>query len=141
MRYNICIGTHHKTGTVWMDPVFRLLAKKIGVPFVHLPGMNLREQPQELKRIAAAQGPCIFFDTHSRFPDSFLQGIEFRGLHLLRHPKDVAISCARYHQFSEEKWLHRPWQEYQGRTYQEVINSLPTFWDRVAFELNNIAGA
>ena len=54
---------------------------------------------------------------------------------------DVAISCATYHQFSEEEWLHRPWEEYQGRTYQEVINSLPTFRDRIRFELHNVAGS
>jgi len=26
MRYNLVVATHHKTGTVWMDGVFKALA-------------------------------------------------------------------------------------------------------------------
>ncbi|MFO7803227.1 MAG: sulfotransferase domain-containing protein [Desulfovermiculus sp.] len=106
-----------------------------------MPRMGLRENTKELKKMASSPEPLIFFDTHSRFPKSFLQSKDFRGLHLIRHPKDVAISCARYHQFSDEEWLHRPWDEYQGRSYQNVITSLPTQRERIIFELHNIAGS
>ena len=29
----ICIGTHHKTGTLWMRWVFRAMCYKLGLPF------------------------------------------------------------------------------------------------------------
>ena len=31
MKYNIVVATHHKTGTVWMDGVFKAIASDLGV--------------------------------------------------------------------------------------------------------------
>ncbi len=140
MNYHVCAGTHHKTGTVWMASVFKEMADRVNTGFVHLPESGLRDRPGELETLASNSSHLIFFDTHSRFPSFLLQSGKVRGIHVIRHPKDVAISCARYHSFSEEEWLHRPWNGFAGRTYQEVINEIPAFKDRVMFELQNIAG-
>ena len=31
MKYNVVVATHHKTGTVWMDGVFKAIARDLGV--------------------------------------------------------------------------------------------------------------
>ena len=31
MKYNIVVATHHKTGTVWMDGVFKAIGRELGV--------------------------------------------------------------------------------------------------------------
>ena len=35
MRYNVVVATHHKTGTVWMDGVFKALAGDRGARYIN----------------------------------------------------------------------------------------------------------
>ena len=44
MRYNLVVATHHKTGTVWMDGVFKALAGDLGARYI-----NFRAQYEEIK--------------------------------------------------------------------------------------------
>jgi Sulfotransferase domain len=107
----ILVGTHHKTGTVWMQKTFRQIAKTLGLDFVNL----LRDPPPY-------RGD-VLFHPHSGFDDTITAG-DFRGLHLVRDPRDIAISALRYHRDSKELWLHEPRDEFGGVTYQEKLNSL-----------------
>ena len=34
MKYNVVVATHHKTGTVWMDGVFKAIADDVGAHYV-----------------------------------------------------------------------------------------------------------
>src|ERR1043165_1061091 len=34
MKYNVVVATHHKTGTVWMDGVFKNIARDVGVQYI-----------------------------------------------------------------------------------------------------------
>jgi hypothetical protein len=73
------------------------------------------------------------FHPHSQFPPDLLAG-GFRGLHVIRDPRDIAISAMRYHRDSAERWLHVPREEFGGQTYQQKLNSLSPD-DQFAFEL------
>ena len=107
----ILVGTHHKTGTVWMQKTFRQIAKTLGLDFVNL----LRDPPPYCGE--------VLFHPHSGFDDTITAG-DFRGLHLVRDPRDIAISALRYHRDLKELWLHEPRDEFGGVTYQEKLNSL-----------------
>ena len=41
MKYNVVVATHHKTGTVWMDGVFKAIAGDLGVAYVNFTSQNL----------------------------------------------------------------------------------------------------
>jgi len=62
MRYNLVVATHHKTGTVWMDGVFKAIASDLGVQYV-----NLRSEPRRPGRLD--HEPFILFSYDSDFGD------------------------------------------------------------------------
>ena len=57
MRYNLVVATHHKTGTVWMDGVFKAIAKDLGVRY-----LNFRTEQDQLDALdrALASGGALF---------------------------------------------------------------------------------
>jgi hypothetical protein len=79
----------------------------------------------------------IFFEVHSKFPDELLS-IDFRGLHLIRDPRDVVLSATRYHLDSTEKWLHVPDGRFGGLTYQQRIGGLEPR-DQFLFEMQGMS--
>lgn len=62
----------------------------------------------------------------------------FRGSHMIRDPRDIAVSAYHYHLWTEEKWVHVPREEYSGRTYQEYLNSLDRS-DGLSAEIRRLA--
>lgn len=48
----------------------------------------------------------------------------FRGSHMIRDPRDVAVSGYFYHVWTDERWVHIPQEELAGKTYQEHLRSL-----------------
>ncbi len=78
----------------------------------------------------------IFLEHHSRFDLSQLN-VEYRGLHLIRDPRDMIVSGCFYHQEAKEKWLHAKIEEYGGLTYQEKINSYATLDEQIMFEMEH----
>lgn len=132
MKYNVVVATHHKTGTVWMDGVFKPMAADLGVRYVDF---------------RAAQGqltgfdhePFILFNYDSDFGDfsSLLDRENVRILHLVRDPRDVVISAMHYHKASRESWLHEPIPGYDNLSYQRAIQNLPTKFAQYVFEMDN----
>lgn len=124
----ILVGTHHKTGTTWMLSLFEGFCAALGD--------RLHGGPQaELPRSAR-----VFFQDHSRFDFASLDRA-YRGLHVIRDPRDVLISGARYHARSAESWLHRRNWRLFGLTYQEAIRRRRSLCDAVAFEMDHAGGA
>ncbi len=78
----------------------------------------------------------IFNQDHSQFNFDELQ-IKYKGLHLIRDPRDIIISGCFYHTRSKEKWLHIKKKKFEGLTYQEKINSYSSLDDRIIFEMEN----
>jgi len=117
----ILIGTHHKTGKVWMGNIFRKIAYE----------MNLRFSVGTGEAIPIEAD--IILGYHSRFPLKALPN--YRGMHIIRDPRDLILSGCFYHQKSNEPWLYKPQAEFGGLTYQEKINSFASFDDKLLFEM------
>ncbi len=132
MKYNIVVATHHKTGTVWMDGVFKTIASDIGARYV-----DFRLQYDELTQ--ALRSPFVLFNYDSNFRDhaDLLDRDDVRIMHLIRDPRDVLISAMHYHKKSAESWLHEPVPGYDGVTYQRQLKSLPTKFEQYVFEMEH----
>lgn len=126
LPHRILVGTHHKTGTVWMKTIFETIAQRHALTFFSGSGHELPEIWD------------IFLEDHSRFRFGALPR-SFRGLHLIRDPRDQAVSACFYHQHAAESWLHAPRPEFRGRTYHQMITSYSDPDDRLLFELEHNA--
>jgi len=144
MKYNILVGTHHKTGTVWMHGVFYRLAKFLNCELYNISDehlANTREKKLDyLRKGQLSEKPQIIYDHHSKFPLDAVDCSKFRGIRMVRDPRDLIISSAKYHCWSDEEWLHRPLDKFGGLTYAEKINSIENFEERIIFEMDNSAG-
>ncbi|MBN9088318.1 MAG: sulfotransferase domain-containing protein [Reyranella sp.] len=132
MRYNIVVATHHKTGTVWMDGVFKAIAGDLGAQYI-----NFRDDERRLGELL--HSPFILFCYDSDFGDhaSVLDRRDVRTVHLIRDPRDVVISAMHYHKASRESWLHEPIPGYDNLTYQRALQQLPTRFAQYIFEMEN----
>ncbi|MCW5771994.1 MAG: sulfotransferase domain-containing protein [Rhodospirillaceae bacterium] len=131
-RYPLLVGTHHKTGTVWMRRIFSEWCRRVDISF-HDTGV--------MRPICApATVPGVYFDFHSAFPPALLQR-RFRGVHLIRDPRDVVISAAHYHARTDnpERWLHAPNPQFGGLGYAAAIGRLEPE-DRLRFEMEHASG-
>lgn len=129
----LCIGTHHKTGTVWMRRTFHKFASDNGIPIVR--GYN----NAQLRTLPEA-GPALVVHWNSLFPQGFYDNDAARFLHIIRDPRDVLISGARYHlnaPLGNEKFLRVPRADLNGASYQEHLNSLPGLREQLLFEMEN----
>lgn len=125
LRNRVLVGTHHKTGTVWFTNVFRALSRQLGLELTY--------------DNAAHPDPGgswdIFVSGHSRFEG--LESSAYRGVHVIRDPRDLIVSATHYHQTSDEPWLHEATDELGGMTYQEKICSYSSFDEQMLFEMEN----
>ena len=121
----VLIGTHHKTGTVWMKNVFSAFAEEFGYRFHNVEVQ--KDFPRE----------DFLFAPHSRFSEDLKQG-DYRGLHLIRDPRDMVLSGVRYHLDSKEKWLRQPRESLGGLSYQASLAKLPPA-EQFKFELEHLA--
>jgi hypothetical protein len=119
------VATHHKTGTVWMRKVFKRVAALHALRFFAGKQTDLPSDTD------------IFLQHASRFDLDALPRPAYRGVHLIRDPRDIIVSACFYHQKSEEAWLHKPEDAFGGRTYQEEINSYESFDEKLSFEMQN----
>ena len=131
----VLIATHHKTGTVWMRQLFQSIARRLNCPFVRLADY----QAVDADALREHAPLTILFQDHGRFDSEMALKTCDRGWHLLRDPRDVLISGANYHSWSDEPWLHRPRETLGGRTYQEALRAL-SFADSVRFEMHRSTG-
>lgn len=129
----ICIGTHHKTGTVWMRRVWHAVSVAQGIPLMQC------NRPQKLEK-AAESGPQIIVNWSSTFPTELIQMEHARFFHLIRDPRDVLLSGMRYHRvapFGKERFLSKKKPAWGGKNYQEYLNSLSDDVARLKFEMRN----
>ena len=143
MENAILVGTYHKTGTLWMQRVFSNLAEKLEIPFYNI-SFGDHPSPKDKNRFVSEAGErkeiCIIFENHSRFLPRRIEKYRFKGIRVIRDPRDIIISSARYHCWAREEWLHRPNSRLGGMTYQEKINSLDNQEDQIIFEMKHSAG-
>ncbi|MGR3485974.1 MAG: sulfotransferase domain-containing protein [Paracoccaceae bacterium] len=130
----LCIGTHHKTGTVWMRKTWRAVSADQGIPFMQL------YRAAAMERLAP-DGPQIVVNWSSSFPEALLARDDVRVLHVIRDPRDVLVSGMRYHRtapLGNEKHLRKRRPDWDGMTYQDWLNALPDDHARLRFEMENI---
>ncbi|WP_374765108.1 sulfotransferase domain-containing protein [Yunchengibacter salinarum] len=153
MKGKIFISTHHKAGTQWLRTVFANFCRQRKIFFFDLtryarqaglPEDSLVPLCDYLAREGV--GPVCLFDDHSRIVAAALNRSEvfsnqFRGLHMVRDPRDIVISGARYHLKSDEQWLHAPQSDFDGQTYRQKLESFETFSGQVLFEADHAAGS
>ncbi len=127
----LCVGAHHKTGTTWMKGVFFSLAKRLDIPVMRVP--NPRVKPD-----IPDEGRVLLTNWRSRFNHTVLAHPEARFFHIIRDPRDVLISGAHYHETTDgihEKFLYHPRKELDGKSYQEHLRALPSYEEKLAFEM------
>lgn len=132
MKYNVVVSTHHKTGTVWMDGVFKAIARDFGVDY--------GEFGSRSGRLGDTPGkPFILLSTDSNFGEQaqLLDRDDVRVLHLIRDPRDVLISAMHYHKSSGESWLHEPIPGFDNVTYQRRLRGIPARFDQYLFEMEH----
>jgi len=60
----------------------------------------------------------IFLSNHGKFD---LEAVRpYRGVHLMRDPRDMIVSGYHYHKWAYETWVHRP--DANGNSYQQKLN-------------------
>lgn len=122
----VLVGTHHKTGTVWLKSIFNQIASKYALKF--------RYSVERAKKLT----PCdreIFVHAHSNFALDRLPS-NSRGLHMIRDPRDVVVSACFYHQKGVERPMHIPMFQ-GGLSYQQKICSYESQSDRLLFEMEH----
>lgn len=122
MHSSLYVCSHHKTGTVLLKNIFTEFCKHTKFTFKDI--THNEDTDQYLNN-------HILFDEHSK--NSVAS--KLNGIRIIRHPKDVIISGAKYHCISNESWLHK---KNDGVTYQEKINSFETFQEKLMFEMHHI---
>jgi hypothetical protein len=129
-KYSFLVGSNHKTGTVWMAQITGDMARDTGRHFENISFRDINENDVSKK-------PVVLFDHYSIFRDPGHHTSGMRGFTIVRHPKDQIISATRYHHTSVEDWLHEPIDRFNGKTYQQQINSIEGWDNKVIFEMKN----
>ncbi len=123
LDYKILVGTHHKAGTAWMQSIFSAICRQFSLKFCN-----------SSKTIPPEPDFDVLLNYHSAFDQNVLS-LPYRGLHLIRDPRDIIVSGCFYHQRSSEEWLHLPMERLGGKTYCDSITSLPSLDEKLLFEM------
>jgi hypothetical protein len=99
-------ATHHKVMTTYFNAVFRLLGF----------GLNRRYQRVHIEQPDPASK--LVLSMHGKLDLPALR--PYRGVHLMRDPRDMIVSGYHYHKWTHEPWVHRP--DEAGVSYQQKLN-------------------
>lgn len=126
LPYKILVGTHHKAGTYWLRSIFQEICSYHAM--IYTKGGKQDLLPEQFD---------VYFQNNSVFNDLESFKVPFRGIHIIRDPRDIIISGCFYHQKADEKWLHITDKNFQGLTYQQKINSYKDLNDKILFEMEH----
>lgn len=136
MKYSFGAGVFNKTGSHWIRSIVTRMAEQTNREFV-IVSTSVGGK--------VVNGPAIYYDHHSAFAHPlFVKKIP--TFCVVRHPKDMLISATRFHDTTcEEEWIakarrrgdrgHR-W-DFGGKTYKEMLNALPLWEQKLAFEMQH----
>lgn len=102
------VATHHKVMTTYFSAVLRLFALATNASFA-----------KEGFRGGTPTGGLVL-SMHSTIDLAVLG--RYRGVHVMRDPRDVIVSSYFYHRWTQEPWAQRPDQA--GTTYRSRLNSV-----------------
>ena len=115
---------HHRVGTLWFSNILSEFAAQSGLRFFKGSQSELPEDAD------------IFLQDHSRVAPRQLPS--FRGTHIIRDPRDIAISGYFFHRTCDEDWCLAPQEKLGGQSYQSVLTSLDQN-EGIAFEMRQTA--
>ncbi|MEB8388431.1 sulfotransferase domain-containing protein [Rhodobacteraceae bacterium KMM 6894] len=101
------IGTHHKVMTTYFTAVLRLLGYGLRLPYEKI----YLDPPSASARLVLAM--------HSKL--NLPQLVPYRGVHVMRDPRDMIVSGYHYHKWTHEAWTRRP--DDNGISYQQKLNT------------------
>lgn len=123
-RHLIIHGAHHKAGTLYFHNIFRKLCELKG--WIFETSTNGKTKPHE--------DTDIFLSYVSKF--DFVSIGNYVGSHMIRDPRDMLISGYFYHKWCNEKWCNINKDKFNGKTYKEMLNTLPKD-DGIIFEMQH----
>ncbi|MEO1495002.1 MAG: sulfotransferase domain-containing protein [Pseudomonadota bacterium] len=126
MRH-VFVGTHHKSGTIWLRRIFRAIALREG----------FRMHRLGAEGDATRATMRIWFSGRSHLPPRLQRDPNARMVHLIRDPRDMLISATRYHLEANEPWLTAPSETFDGLSYQERLAQEPGVDAQLMFEMKN----
>ena len=100
------VATHHKVMTTYFHAVLRLFAFGLRIPF------------DKVNIEAPAKGTRLFLSMQGKVDLKALG--KYRGVHVMRDPRDMIVSSYHYHKWTHEAWAHRP--DKNGLSYQQKLN-------------------
>lgn len=100
------VATHHKVMTTYFNAVLPLLA------------FGLKARFQKVHVEAPDPASDLVLSMHGKLDLPALA--PYRGIHIMRDPRDMIVSSYHYHKWTHETWVHRP--DDAGETYQEKLN-------------------
>ncbi len=118
------VATHHKVMTTYFSAVLRLFATATSTPFAK---QGFRGDDPEGGLVLSMHG-TIDLDALDRY----------RGVHLMRDPRDVVISSYHYHKWTQEPWAHLP--DETGQSYQQRLNSM-TMEEGIHMEIDHFTSS
>jgi hypothetical protein len=107
----LIVGSYHKTGTALFSNIF-----------------------MEIKKLCKTKLKYKFNNHFNLISDHEIKNN--KCIIIIRNPYEMICSGMRYHQISDEEWLHIPKKEFDNETYQQKINSLDDD-EKILFEMNN----
>ena len=129
LKRPLLIGTYHKTGTVYMHRVFSMTCRKLGVKM-------FAANPEVLK---PTDRDAVYISGVTRFHNDFLSLPDgFTGFRVIRDFRDIAISGARYHLTSSEKWLDDPNPAHPGGSYRNALLGAGSLRNQIRFEMHRL---
>jgi tetratricopeptide (TPR) repeat protein len=137
MRHTVLVGTHQKTGTVWMDKVFRSIAKAMSTPYYNVSRKNNALFSKTADKLEKSNQNCIIFHNHSAFPKCCFT-LRSKGFRLIRDPRDVVISAVKYHETTDAQFANMPKKNFGNMSLRHKICSLETLEDKILFEINEV---
>jgi hypothetical protein len=115
---------HHKSGTVWFREVLRSVADPYGLRF---------QEVDHAREPIRSRTDLAFYSQSVNFNRDQLGDRPFRGTHMIRDPRDLAVSGYEYHLVTSEEWVREPHPKL-GRSYQDHLRSLSEH-DGLIFEI------
>lgn len=100
------VATHHKVMTTYFNAVLSLLS------------FGLKRRYQRVYSNHPASDAGLVLSMHGKLDLPHLR--PYRGVHIMRDPRDMIVSGYHYHKWTQEDWVHRP--DANGMSYQEKLN-------------------